>query len=57
MITKKAIPRRTVLRGIGVTLPLPLLDGMVPAFIAIRNSARPTRCAGSASSTCRTGWR
>ena len=31
MITKKAIPRRTVLRGIGATLALPLLDSMVPA--------------------------
>ncbi|MEE2612400.1 MAG: DUF1552 domain-containing protein [Acidobacteriota bacterium] len=39
MITKKALPRRTVLRGIGATLALPLLDGMVPAFAAIRNSA------------------
>ena len=39
MITKKAIPRRTVLRGIGAGLALPLLDGMVPAFAAIRNSA------------------
>jgi len=39
MVTKKAIPRRTVLRGIGATLALPLLDGMVPAFAAIRNSA------------------
>ena len=27
IITKKAIPRRTVLRGIGATLALPLLDG------------------------------
>ena len=26
MITKKAIPRRTVLRGLGATLALPLLD-------------------------------
>ncbi len=39
MITRKAIPRRTVLRGIGAGLALPLLDGMVPAFAAIRNSA------------------
>ena len=39
IITKKAIPRRTVLRGIGAGLALPLLDGMVPAFAAIRNSA------------------
>jgi hypothetical protein len=39
IITKKAIPRRTVLRGLGASLALPLLDGMVPAFAAIRNSA------------------
>ena len=32
MIFKKAIPRRTFLRGVGATLALPLLDGMVPAF-------------------------
>ena len=39
IITKKAIPRRSVLRGIGATLALPLLDGMVPALSAIRNTA------------------
>ena len=39
IVTKKAIPRRTVLRGIGATLALPLLDGMVPAFAAVRNTA------------------
>ena len=31
MIFKKALPRRTVLRGLGATLGLPLLDSMVPA--------------------------
>ena len=30
-IAKKHIPRRTFLRGMGVTLALPLLDSMVPA--------------------------
>ena len=41
-ITKKAISRRTVLRGIGTTLALPLLDGMVPAFTAVgRTAAKP----------------
>src|SRR5436309_8472458 len=41
-IAKKAIPRRTVLRGIGATLALPLLDSMVPALSALaRTSARP----------------
>ena len=32
IVTKRALPRRTFLRGIGVTLALPLLDAMVPAF-------------------------
>ncbi len=42
MITKKALPRRTVLRGLGATVALPLLDGMVPALSAIgRTAARP----------------
>ena len=31
-VTKKAISRRTVLRGMGATVALPLLDAMVPAF-------------------------
>ena len=31
-ITKKAIPRRTFLRGVGSALALPLLDAMLPAF-------------------------
>ena len=39
IITRKAIPRRAVLRGLGATLALPLLDGMVPALSAIRNTA------------------
>src|SRR5439155_21796492 len=34
-ITKKAIPRRTFLRGAGVTLALPLLEAMVPAGTAL----------------------
>ena len=32
MMFKQAIPRRTFLRGLGTTLALPLLDGMIPAF-------------------------
>ena len=40
----KAIPRRTVLRGLGATLALPLLDGMVPALSAVRNT--PARASG-----------
>jgi len=38
IVTKKAIPRRTVLQGIGATVALPLLDGMVPAFAAPRET-------------------
>ena len=46
-ITQKALPRRTVLRGMGATLALPLLDAMVPALsAAARTAARPVRRAG-----------
>jgi hypothetical protein len=38
-VAKKHIPRRTFLRGAGVTLALPLLDSMVPAFTPIRLTA------------------
>lgn len=34
IITKKAISRRTLLRGTGVAVALPLLDAMVPALTA-----------------------
>jgi hypothetical protein len=34
MITKKALNRRTVLRGMGAALSLPILDAMVPALSA-----------------------
>src|SRR5215218_9734905 len=39
IITKKALPRRTFLRGLGATLALPLLDAMVPAATAMANTA------------------
>ena len=38
-ITKKAIPRRTMLRGLGASLALPLLDAMVPSLTALQNTA------------------
>ena len=34
IITKKHMSRRTMLRGLGTAVALPLLDGMVPAFAA-----------------------
>jgi hypothetical protein len=42
MMMKKSLSRRTVLRGLGASIALPLLDGMIPAFAAIRQTiARP----------------
>ena len=42
IITKKFIPRRTFLRGMGVTMSLPLLDSMVPAQTPLaRTAANP----------------
>ena len=39
IITKKAIPRRTILRGLGATIALPFLDAMAPALTATARSA------------------
>ena len=36
MIFKKAIPRRTFLRGIGASIALPLLDAMMPAMVSAK---------------------
>ena len=38
-ISKRRIPRRTFLRGAGVTLALPLLDAMLPATTALAQTA------------------
>ena len=47
IITKRSLPRRTFLRGVGVSLALPLLDAMVPALSAIaKPSAAPVRRLG-----------
>ena len=53
-ITKKHLPRRTFLRGAGVTLALPLLDSMVPAQTPAGARRRRAQRAGWAASTCRT---
>jgi hypothetical protein len=46
-ITKKHIPRRTFLRGVGATLALPLLDAMVPArTLLAQTAANPQRRLG-----------
>jgi hypothetical protein len=36
IITKKHIPRRTILRGLGASIALPFLDSMIPAFASPR---------------------
>ena len=42
IITKKALPRRTFLKGMQATLALPLLDAMIPAATALaKTPARP----------------
>ncbi len=38
-ITRKVLPRRTILKGMGAAVALPFLDAMVPAFAATSTSA------------------
>jgi len=47
IVTRKAISRRTVLRGMGTALALPLLDAMVPALTAqVKTPANAVRRLG-----------
>lgn len=47
IITKKFMPRRTFLRGLGATLALPLLEAMVPAATPLaKTAANPVRRLG-----------
>src|SRR6202051_4188687 len=41
VITKKSLPRRTFLRGLGAAVALPLLDSMTPAYAAPGRTAVP----------------
>jgi len=46
-LTRKVIPRRTFLRGIGATVALPLLDAMAPSMTAFaKTPAKPVRRLG-----------
>jgi hypothetical protein len=38
-LTKKSLSRRTMLRGVGTAVSLPLLDAMLPAFVPLANAA------------------
>ena len=41
-ISKTALPRRTFLRGVGVTIALPFLESMIPAATAwSQSTSRP----------------
>ena len=47
IITKKFMPRRTFLRGVGATMALPLLEAMVPAATPLaKTAAHPVRRLG-----------
>ena len=46
-ISKKVLSRRTVLRGVGTAVALPLLDAMIPAF-APAAATKPVRRFGVA---------
>ena len=47
IVMKKAMSRRTVLRGMGTAVALPLLDAMVPALTAqVKTPARAVRRLG-----------
>src|SRR6266436_1916040 len=47
IITKKMMPRRTFLRGMGATMALPLLEAMVPAATPLaKTAANPVRRLG-----------
>ena len=47
MVMRKSLSRRTMLRGLGATIALPLLDAMVPAMTALQKTpARPVRRLG-----------
>ncbi len=47
ILTKKSLPRRTFLRGMGAAVALPLLDAMVPPLTAwAKTAAKPVRRLG-----------
>ena len=46
VISKRALPRRTILRGIGTAVALPVLDAMVPALSAAAAVAKPVKRLG-----------
>ena len=45
IITRKHLPRRTFLKGLGTMIALPFLDAMTPAFAASSFTKHPVRLA------------
>ena len=45
LVTKKALSRRSLLRGMGVSLALPALDAMAPALLRGAGQTQPLRLA------------
>jgi uncharacterized protein DUF1552 len=43
IVTRKHLPRRTFLKGVGAVVALPWLDAMVPAFAAAATAKSPVR--------------
>ncbi len=46
IVTRKSLSRRTVLRGLGASLALPLLDAMIPAATALAHGGDVAAAAG-----------
>ena len=56
-ISKKHLSRRTVLRGLGAAVSLPLLDAMIPAGTALaQTAARRSRSSASSISRTAPSW-
>ena len=61
IVTKRHLPRRAILRGVGAAIALPFLDSMVPALTPLRlTAARPVRRLGviyAANGMAMKSWR
>ena len=56
IVTRRHLPRRTFLKGMGAAIALPMLDAMTPAFARAAPSASRRRPRWP-SRTCRTASR
>jgi hypothetical protein len=56
IITKKHLPRRTILRGAGAAIALPFLDAMAPAATALAQTAAVTQAPRFLGLVAAHGW-